>query len=387
MTNLSNFILEKLDSLVVVINTKGQITYVNPSVKKLLGFDANSFIGLSWNNAVKLTKDQKSLVKNEGLQVLKVKKQTQAIASFESEQTVIDAFGREKFIRWNLSLTPDNSWLGIGQDVTIRKRNENQLLSKIDQLKEKNKEVIDSINYSSRIQKAILPAISRFKSNFKDAFVLYKPKDIVSGDFYWIHEENNLVFVAAIDCTGHGVSGALMTVLANSLLRNCIRQGLKDPGEILKNLDVLLYEELNANNKEQTPDGMDIALCVFDLEKKEIAFSAAFRPLILIRNNEFIEFRASRFPIGLFDDIVKNFETQIIPYKENDVFYLFSDGYCDQFGGPKGKKFNKKSFKNLLCEIQAFPFDEQEGYLEYSFNNWKQNLEQVDDVLLMGIKV
>jgi serine phosphatase RsbU (regulator of sigma subunit) len=156
-------------------------------------------------------------------------------------------------------------------------------------------------------------------------------------------------------------------------------------------LDDLLFEEINKQEGPKTSDGMDIALCVFDLEKKVVEFSGAFRPLVLIRNNEYIEFKGARYPIGFFSDITKEFETTVVPLQSGDTFYMFSDGYGDQFGGPEiengGKKFNKKAFRELLLSMQNMNMEEQEGYLDYSFQNWKQSLEQIDDVLVMGIRV
>ncbi len=152
-----------------------------------------------------------------------------------------------------------------------------------------------------------------------------------------------------------------------------------------------MFEELNLNTENKTPDGMDISLCVFDFEKNILEFSGAFRPLVLVRDYEFIEFKGARYPIGFYNDIEKNFETTQISLVEGDTFYLFSDGYIDQFGGDStkegGKKFNKKSFRNLLLDMQNLNLEEQEGYLDYAFNNWKQQFEQTDDVLVMGVKV
>ncbi len=387
MTNLSTYILEKLDTLVVVISPSGEIAYINQPVKKLLGYEPVKLIGLSWSTKVKNRELLSYEIKKSTLALLRQKREQLPLSSFSSEQVVVDAFGREKHILWNLSLGPENELIGIGQDISEIKRKESQLKLNNEKLKEKNNEVLDSIRYSERIQKAILPDKERLKRAFSDAFVLYKPKDIVSGDFYWMHEQGEQVFVAAIDCTGHGVPGALMTVLANSLLRNIVRQNLLDPAEILQKLDEYLFEELNNNSREETPDGMDIALCVFDRERRTVTYSGAFRPLVLLREGEFTEYRAARYPIGFYKDIEKEFTSVQIEVQENDSFYLFSDGFVDQFGGEKSKKFNKKSFRDLLLEIQSFSMEEQEGYLEYVFNNWKQSLPQTDDVLVMGLRM
>lgn len=386
MTALANFILEKLDTLVVVVNRNGDIDYVSPSVKKVLGYEPLQLTGAAWWKHTRKSDEDANEVKSAMIALLR-DNNTQ---SQTAERKLINANGQDRWILWNLTLGPENNVVAIGHDITERKIKEQILLKSNQLLKHKNKEVLDSIVYSERIQKAILPPLDILNRRFKDGFVLYKPKDIVSGDFYWYFEKNNKVFVAAIDCTGHGVPGALMTVLANSLLKNIIvAQGYEDPAQILTKLDELLFEEINKQEGPKTPDGMDIALCVFDFEKSTLAFSGAFRPLVLIRENEFIEYKSARYPIGFFSDIVKEFETSTIELQPNDTFYMFSDGYVDQFGGPEpnGKKFNKKAFRELLLSMQTMNMEEQEGYLEYSYQNWKQNFDQVDDVLVMGIHI
>jgi PAS domain S-box-containing protein len=384
MTTLSTFILEQLDTLVVVINQQGKIQYVNPSVSKILGYEPTQLLGQNWISTTSQSREEVLEIKENTISLLKANPQQN---SFSVERKVKHVNGIIKWILWNLSLSPENTIVGIGQDITERKLAEQKTLTINALLKDKNKELVDSISYSQRIQQAILPRLSLLQSTFKEAFVLYKPKDIISGDFYWYYERNNLVYVAAIDCTGHGVPGALMTILANSLMKNIVRQNIFDPGIILKKLDEYLYEELNLNRENKTPDGMDISLCVFDFEQNTLQFAGAFRPLVLIRDNEFFEFRGARYPIGFYDNIDKNFETTEIHLQKGDSFYLFSDGYVDQFGGEKQKKFNKKAFRNLLLDIQYLSLEEQEGYLEYVFNNWKQQEEQTDDVCVIGLKI
>lgn len=384
MTALSSFILEQLDTLIVVINQEGKIQYVNPSVSKILGYDPTQLIGQNWISTTFQSKEEVLEIKKNTISLLKPNAQQK---SFSVERKVKHINGFIKWVLWNLSLSPENTLIGIGQDITERKLAEQKTQAINTLLKDKNKELLDSISYSQRIQQAVLPHLSLFHTTFKEAFVLYKPKDIVSGDFYWYYKRNNLVYVAAIDCTGHGVPGALMTILANSLMKNIVRQNTIDPGVILKKLDEYLYEELNLNRENKTPDGMDISLCVFDFERNTLQFSGAFRPLILIRDEAFLEFRGARYPIGFYDNIDKVFETTTIQLQQGDTFYLFSDGYVDQFGGEKTKKFNKKAFRNLLLDIQYLSLEEQEGYLEYVFNNWKQQEEQTDDVCIIGLKV
>jgi PAS domain S-box-containing protein len=384
MTNLSTFILEQLDTLLVVFNQQGQIQYVNPSVTKVLGYEPKNMIGKNWLSTSYQSKEEVFEVKENTISLLKSKTINK---SFTIERKVKHNNGIVKWVVWRISVSPENLIIGIGQDITEQKIEKQKTQATNLLLRNKNKELIDSISYSKRIQQAILPKHSLFQSKFNEAFVLYKPKNIISGDFYWYYERNNLVYVACIDCTGHGVSGALMTILTNSLMKNIIKQNNSDPGLILKILDDYLYDELNLNNENKTPDGFDIALCVFDFENKKLNFSGAFRSLVLIRNMEFIEFKGARYPIGFYDNIDKNFETTETSFLDGDCFYLFSDGYIDQFGGEKNKKFNKKAFRNLLLEIQYLNLEEQEGYLDYVFNNWKQQNEQTDDICIIGLKI
>ena len=347
MTNLSTFILEQLDTLLVVFNQQGQIQFVNPSITKVLGYEPKKMIGKNWLSTSFQSKEEVFEVKENTISLLKSKTINK---SFTIERKVKHYNGIVKWVLWRISVSPENLIIGIGQDITEQKIQEQKTQATNQLLRNKNKELIDSISYSKRIQQAILPKHSLFQSKFNDAFVLYKPKNIISGDFYWYYERNNLVYIACIDCTGHGVSGALMTILTNSLMKNIIKQNNSDPGLILKKLDDYLYDELNLNNENKTPKG-------------------------------------ARYPIGFYNNIDKNFQTTETSFLEGDCFYLFSDGYIDQFGGEKNKKFNKKAFRNLLLEIQYLNMEEQEGYLDYVFNNWKQQNEQTDDICIIGLKI
>jgi len=215
------------------------------------------------------------------------------------------------------------------------------------------------------------------------------PDDEVSGDFYFVHQCGSKSFVVAVDCTGHGVPGALMTMIANSLLREVIvKQGIDDPSAILYQLDKELIEELNKDDgRDITNDGMDVAVAVVDTEQRTLTYAGAFRPMLLLRKGEIIEFEANRFPFGFYGDSPKRFESRSIELLEDDTFYLFTDGFCDQFGGEDKKKFNRKRFKELLVFIQSMSLTEQEAFLKYALLNWRQDEPQVDDVLVIGVKV
>jgi PAS domain S-box-containing protein len=383
MTAISEFILERLNTLVVVINESGNADYVSPSVKQVLGFEPEALKGEGWFRLTRKSADETEQVKTEVKQMIS----TGAVpVSFE--RNMVTANGESRRILWNSSSGPENTIVGIGYDITDRKYIEDQLEQKNLELLKKNSELVDSLKYAQNIQEAILPDVSVIRESFSDAFVLFKPRDIVSGDFYFHFKKKNKVFVAAVDCTGHGVPGALMSVIGNALLRDIIiKRGVEDPAEILYLLDEELFSAINKEGRPITNDGMDLALGVFDQEKNILSYAGAFRPLLFVRDKEVLEVKGSRYPIGFYQDIQKHFETVEIPVEKDDVFYFFSDGYIDQFGGEEGKKFNRGRFKELLLTVNEMNLEEQEGFLDYAIRNWKQEEDQTDDILVVGVKI
>ena len=252
------------------------------------------------------------------------------------------------------------------------------------ELEEKNQEITDSIVYAKRIQSAILPPLKQIKSAFVNSFVIYKPKDIVAGDFYWLEQQQNKTFIAVADCTGHGVPGAMVSVVCNNALNRSVREyGLTNPSDILNKTREIVIAEFE-KSEEDVKDGMDIALCVF--EKDVLHYAGAHNPLWIIKNGELIETKADKQPIGKFEN-AKPFTTHQIQLQKNDLIYIFSDGFADQFGGGKGKKFKTKSFKDLLISLHHLPIDEQKEIIEDTFDKWKGNIEQLDDVCVIGLKV
>lgn len=268
-------------------------------------------------------------------------------------------------------------------------KDEQSLVERLAYLEAKSLEMEESIRYAGSLQRSILPNDQIFKNTFADAFVLFQPKDIVSGDFYWIFQHHDDVYFAVGDCTGHGVPGALVNIAGNTLLRQIIRiEGLTEPGQIMRLLDRELVSLFNENLSEgNTRDGMDIVFCKFNLRKKQGAFCGAGRPLLLVRNEELIEFKKGPDSIGYTSDQEKTFETVYFDLRENDKFYLFSDGYTDQFGGENVKKFNRERFKNLLLSMTDMNFEKQKDELTFSYNNWKGKQEQIDDVCVIGVKI
>ena len=273
----------------------------------------------------------------------------------------------------------------LGQQLVLRKTAEEKLEKAHESLKEKSDEIIDSINYAKRIQTAILPPDKQIKEHLKNSFVLYKPKDIVAGDFYWMEPQENGVLFAAADCTGHGVPGAMVSVICNHGLNRSVREfGLTDPGKILTKTRELVISEFD-KSEEEVKDGMDIALC--SLNGNTLKFAGAHNPLWIIRKGatEVEEVKADKQPIGKYAD-ASPFKTHDIEMQSGDSIYIFSDGFSDQFGGEKGKKFKAKNFKALLLSIQNESIERQKVLIDEAFENWKGTLEQLDDVCVIGMK-
>ena len=255
-----------------------------------------------------------------------------------------------------------------------------------EEIEEKQKEILDSITYAKRIQSAIMPPEDVVNKLIPENFISYLPKDIVAGDFYWFESVQNKVLFAAADCTGHGVPGAMVSVVCNNGLNRSVREyGLLEPGEILDKTRELVISEFE-EGKEKVKDGMDIALC--SLEGKTLKYAGAHNPLWIIRNgsDEIEEYKANKQPIGQFDNPTP-YTTHTIQMNKGDQFYIFSDGYADQFGGEKGKKFKASNFKKLLLTIKGESMATQKQKLEQRFNEWKGELEQLDDVCIIGVRI
>ena len=257
-------------------------------------------------------------------------------------------------------------------------------------VEEQHKDITDSIKYAQRIQQAILPPDKLWNNILPQSFVFYQPKDILSGDFYWIEETTEHIFIVAADCTGHGVPGALMSIVNYNLLnRAVLEHGLTNAGAILDSVNKYLTLSLHQTYQESAVrDGMDVSLCVINKKTKKMDFAGAFNSIYLIRNNAIQEFIPDKQPVGAFiEDNIKPFTSQSFQLLENDVVYMFTDGYADQFGGPKGKKYKYKQLQHLLLSSYTKPFDEQNQIFKSAINDWKGSLEQVDDILLLGYKI
>ncbi len=265
-----------------------------------------------------------------------------------------------------------------------------QLKSAYEEIDEQKKHIMDSIYYARRIQTAILPSEDYIKKYIESHFILYRPKDIVSGDFYWFSTCDNFIMISAVDCTGHGVPGAFMSIVGYNQLNHAVTVGrARNSEDVLNQLNDGVIETLSVDTHEsKVMDGMDMALCVFNKDMKRVQFSGANNPMILIRDGELVQYKGDKFPIGAYEGTQPQiFTRQEVVLKEGDCLYIFSDGYADQFGGPEDKKFTTKQFKKLLLEIHKEPCDVQKYLLDKKLDEWKGEREQLDDVLVIGIKI
>ncbi len=265
----------------------------------------------------------------------------------------------------------------------------NEIHRQKDIIEEKNKELTDSINYAQRIQVAILPDEKELRQHFPHHFVLFQPKDIVSGDFYWSSQQNDSVLWAVVDSTGHGVPGGFMSMLGAGLLNQIVNEEHKlQPDIILNELRTRVIHALKQTGADgENRDGMDMSLCRFLPSKKKLQFAGAFNGVYLVRNGELQDLQGNKQPIGIYIGEQKPFTMQEIDVMPGDQFYITSDGFTDQFGGPRGKKFKSSNFEKMLLAMYSLPMNEQKVHVEKTFNDWKGTLEQLDDVCVFGVRI
>ena len=256
-------------------------------------------------------------------------------------------------------------------------------------IEEKNKNITDSINYAKRLQNAILPSVEMIDKTLPEYFILYLPKDIVSGDFYWVSHHENKIIVAAVDCTGHGVPGALLSIVGHNAINQTVNElEITKPSEILVSMNLIIKKILNQDNGTEIKDGMDMALCTYDKMTGTLEYAGANNPLYVISEKKLNVIKPSKLTVGSIQEQITNSPiNHSIQLKKGDCFYIFSDGYADQFGGTKNKKFKTSNLQKLLLSLNDYPMELQKKMICEEFNKWKGNNEQVDDVLLIGIRV
>jgi len=258
-----------------------------------------------------------------------------------------------------------------------------------DTITNQNELILDSIHYAKRIQSAILPPVNLLKEHLSDHFILFKPRDIVSGDYYWAREKNQKLLIAVADCTGHGVPGGFLSMLGISSMNEIVnRSSDLNPGRILEQLrEVVITSMHQTGSRDEAQDGIEIALCVIDLKRKSMEYSGANRPLYLVRDGAVQHLRPDRMPIGIYDQESVPFTNHKLKLKKGDSIYLFSDGYVDQLGGPLRKTFRAINFRKLLLEIQDQPMEKQLTILVEKMALWQGEVEQIDDVLVLGFRI
>jgi serine phosphatase RsbU (regulator of sigma subunit) len=289
------------------------------------------------------------------------------------------------------------TWLNF--TFKLNEKRMNELVLKNKQVSEKSKEISDSITYAQRIQEAVLPSMETISSLLPNNFILFKPRDIVSGDYYWITQVQNKTVVIVADCTGHGVPGAFMSMLGISLLNklfvdkeelsaarvlNILREDVKK--SLRQDKNAVKYDK-KGNSSQAVKDGMDMAIMIFDFKNKAMQFAGAYNPFYLVRNKELFQFKGDRMPVGVHVEEKASFTNHEIDIEKNDIIYAFSDGYVDQIDATGSKKFLTKNFKNLLLEINNLSMDDQKEVLNTKIEEWKGDHDQIDDILVMGIKI
>ena len=339
-----------------------------------------------------------------------IKEQTQIELNYKNsykekqDSLLRSAQQKQKDILHDAELKQQKTWAiagGIGLFMAIavviivfrfyqKEKRSKQIINQQKQIVDfKNKEILDSINYAKKIQQAIIPSVAEVKNVFPNSFVLLLPKDIVSGDFYWVAKTGQQAFFAVADSTGHGVPGGFMSMLGTALLNEIINEkNIYEPADILDMLKLKIIMALRqSENASENKDGMDIALFQINLNTQELTFAGANNSLYLLRDKKLQEFKGDKFPIGFDGRNDKQFSQQKIKLLPNDLLYLFTDGYPDQFGGPQGKKFKYKPLEEKLAEISQKSMDQQRNVLLNTHDDWKGNLEQVDDICVVGIRI
>jgi PAS domain S-box-containing protein len=376
-----SLVASKTDNVVLILDRDGRLEYINESFVKRNGLTKEALVSEYGETIYELSNNPSIReIVNEAVS-------NKRSVSYESLNTKKEV-GRE--IWESSTLTPifdENGSLRkiiiIDTDVTERKRQEQVII-------QKNKDITDSISYARKIQHAILPANEAIRAYIHECFVLYMTKDIVSGDFYWFTHLDGASIIAAVDCTGHGVPGAFMSLIGYNVLNRVVNENrVKEPAEILKQLNDGVLAVLHKNESE-SKDGMDIAICRIDHDTGIIHYAGAMRPLWIINNGELEEIKADKIPIGTKEKDRNEkiaYTTHTIEGRKNARYYIFTDGYADQFGGKKDKKYSTARFRNLLIETSALSFAEQEEALKTAHLEWKGDNEQIDDILVIGFSI
>ena len=377
-----SLVARKTKNIIFFLDSEYRISWVNDEFTKIFGYNPNEVIGKNPGTLLNGPKTDIKIIDEIELQ-LKIKKGIKAeILNYTKE-------GKEIWVEITLdpyfSSEGEIGYIAVEQEVTIKKMQQNLIISQ-------NREIMDSISYSRRIQESTLTSIKVRKEILPNSIVFYEPKEIVSGDFYLVdilnfkETQNCPVFVVA-DCTGHGVPGAMLSLMCSGILKQAFsEQNLKSTSDILNFTRDKVADILNSGETNQIYDGMDLAVCILNKEKNILQFSGANRPIWLIRNGELTEFKGDRQHVGYTKNKVPFTEVDI-NVEKGDCFYIFSDGIIDQFGGEKNKRFMSKNLRKLLLKISSLEMDQQSEIITQTINNWKGSNHQTDDICLLGVKI
>ncbi|MCK4662586.1 MAG: DUF4154 domain-containing protein [Bacteroidales bacterium] len=379
-----SIVASETDNAVMIMDAKGNFEWVNEGFTRIYGYNYEQLIKDKGKNIIEGSANPNVI--NAVNTCLKDKK------TIVYETITTSKFGEKIWAQTTLTPILDGNnnvtkLVAIDTDISAIKKVE-------EQLREQKDEITDSIRYAKRIQTAILELDKNIKQYLHKYFIINEPRDIVSGDFYWVSEKNGNIIIAVADCTGHGVPGAFMSMLGvaflNEIMNNIETQANKvlQPNKILNQLREKIITSLHQKEIDSTTtDGMDISLCIINYKKMELQFSGANNPAYLVRENKLKEIYADKMPIGIYANDNQPFAAQHIKLIKNDMLYLLSDGYTDQFGGNKGRKFMLWRLKEILQSNSNLPLPEQKKHLVKIHREWKGNNEQVDDILIMGIKI
>lgn len=379
-------ITNSANDAIILINNNGKIALWNNAAKEIFGYTKSEILGKNLHNILPVEKYKEQAHK--------------AFSNFTktgkgkliNKTTEVDGLKKDgSIIPLEISISAikiKSKWNAVGviRDISIRKKHEQEIIKSKEKIELAHKNIMANIRYAETIQNSLIPSCQTVKEILPDSFIFFKPKDNVSGDFYYINKFNDHIIVSAADCTGHGVSGAFLTILGITYLHDIlITKKTKNPGQALN----LLREKIKApfktfgtNNK----NGLDIALCAINTKTNIMNYAGANNPVWIIRDNQLIEIKPTRNPIGFYYNEI-DFETHEIQLQQNDKIYLFSDGFADQFGGKNDKKYTKKQLKRFLLKINKYNMEKQQNLIEKEFYNWKGNNEQTDDVVILGFKI
>ena len=391
-----NMELEKLsivasetDNAVIIMDARGNFEWINQGFERLYGYDYDSLIDTLGGNFVNASSS------DEAKKHLELCMSTKSTVVYDSESKRKD--GSQIWTQTTLTPILDyNKYLtkivAIDSDITELKKVEQEIKETNNQLEQRNIQIMDSITYAKKIQEAILPSMNLIKKNLPNSFIFFRPKDVVSGDFYWHIQKGNQIITAAVDCTGHGVPGAFMSMIGNTLLNEIVnKKGITSPAEILFELNKGVVFALNqgTDGDDSQDDGMDMSICSWNKETNEAVLSLASHNAYVITNNEIQNIDGDIYSIGgMFSNRPGiKFTNHTIKIERETTIYMFSDGYQDQFGGPRNKKFMAKQLKEMLLENHKLSMEEQEKVIAKRLDEWKGDRKQLDDILVVGLRL